>query len=178
MSQPFVGEIKIVAFPFAPAGWAFCDGQILPIEEYLLLYIVIGTTYGGDGEVTFALPDMRGRRAYHPGQGIGLSAIQIGETSGSEHVTLNTAQMPAHTHPVQAVRGGDSAGPTNSPAGASWADEVFSATQNTPYTNSLANTTMSSVAIGGTGGSAAHENRPPFLVLNFIIALFGVFPSN
>jgi len=177
MSEPFLGEIKIFPYNFAPPGWAFCSGQVLSIAQNTALFSLLGTTYGGNGQTTFALPDLGGRRAYHPGQGPGLSPVAQGEMTGTETVSLVTGEMPAHTHPVVAVRGGPSSGPTTSPAGATWSNEVKGSPQNTPYTDGQPNTTMSPASMGIAGGGGAHENRPPYLVLSFCIALQGVYPS-
>jgi len=178
MSQPFIGEIKIVPYNFPPLGWAFCAGQLLAIAQNDALFSLLGTTYGGDGETTFALPDLRGRRAYHMGQGPGLSSMTLGEVQGTETVTLTTNEMPAHTHTVRAVRGASMTTlPSTQPTGAAWANEVLGAPQNTPYTAGAPNVAMAPSSLSTAGGSQPHENLPPFLVLNFVIALFGVYPS-
>lgn len=167
---PYIGTIMPFAGNFAPAGWAKCDGSLLPIAENEALYALIGTTYGGDGQETFALPDLRGRVPLHQGQGRGLSINVIGEAGGVETVTLTTNQLPAHTHPVAANSG---AGTSASPAGGVWAAGPANA-----YTASAAaNTTMSGAAISASGGGQPHENMLPFLAVNFCIAVEGIYPS-
>jgi microcystin-dependent protein len=175
MSQPFIGEIKIVPYNFAPLNWAFCWGQLLPIAGNEALFNLIGTIYGGDGEDNFGMPDLRGRRAYHQGQGPGLTTATIGEVTGTETVTLINSQMPQHTHTVTAARGATT-GPSTTPTGATWSNEVLGSPQNLPYTDDVASSTMSPAALDPAGGSQPHENRPPFLALNFVIALAGIFP--
>jgi microcystin-dependent protein len=165
MSQPFIGEIRIFAGNFAPAGWMFCEGQLLSISENDALFTLIGTTYGGDGQSTFALPDLRGRLPVHQGNGV----IQ-GETGGVEQVTLTEQQIPVHSHPLTASAG---PGNLNSPAGnvlgESAAVKIYVAEQPTA--------SLSPSALAATGGSQPHDNFQPYLCLNFIISLFGVFPS-
>jgi len=166
----FVGQIDIVGFNFAPEGWALCDGSLLPISEFDVLFNLIGTTYGGDGVSTFALPDLRGRIAIHQGQGVGMANYVIGQSGGEEQVTLTLNQLPVHTHVPMA-----SSSPANAlgPSSAVWGTTttyLYSSTATTPGP-------MNSAAIGATGGGGPHENRPPYLVMNFIIALFGIFPS-
>jgi microcystin-dependent protein len=169
VSSPFIGEIRLFGGNFAPAGWALCDGSILPISENDALFNLIGTTYGGDGQVTFALPDLRGRVPMHMGTGPGGVPFVIGERSGAETVTLTQNQIPNHTHlPVAAT----SAGPTN-PANAVWGY----AAQARPYAAPPADINMDLAAVGTAGGSQPHENMMPFLGVNFIISLFGIFPS-
>jgi microcystin-dependent protein len=173
MQDPWLGEIALVAFNFAPVGWAMCNGQILEISQNTALFSLLGTTYGGDGVRTFALPNLQSRVPLHFGQGTGLSPYQLGETVGVESVTLQTPQMPAHTHSYtpQATTAGGGAG---SPAGALWAS---SATGDTIYQKGASNTTMAPQTIGQTGGTQPHENRQPALALNYIIALVGIFSS-
>lgn len=170
MAQPYVGEIRMFAGNFAPAGWMLCQGQLLPISEYETLFMLIGTTYGGDGESTFMLPDLQGRIPIHNGSLQGTSYI-IGETGGVESVTLTTQQIPSHTHTLTA---------TTSPS-----NDV------NPGGNVLAQTTtfdgyqlalppqqpMAPQSVGNAGGSQPHENCQPFLCVAFIISLFGIFPS-
>jgi len=164
MSNPYVGEIRLFGGNFAPAGWMFCEGQLLPISENETLFTLIGTTYGGDGQSTFALPDLRGRIPVHPGNGV----IQ-GEAAGSETVTLTINQVPAHTHlPQASSAAGTSHSPTNG-VWAAWGDQQYSTVA--PATD------MNAAALASSGGSQPHENMAPFLCLNFIISLFGVFPS-
>ena len=168
--DPFVAEIRIVAFDFAPKGWAFCDGQLLPISQNTALFSILGTTYGGDGRTTFALPNLAGRAPMHPGQGPGLSPHQLGEAGGAEAVTLSTNQTPAHSHALMAQSGAAS---TKIPAG-----HVLShPARGTPYAPASANVvTMASQATAPAGGQASHNNMMPYLALRFCIALQGVFP--
>ena len=165
MAQPYIGEIRLFAGNFAPAGWAFCDGRSLPISEYETLFNLIGTTYGGDGQETFALPDMQSRVPIHQGGGFTLA-----ETGGSETVTLTTPQLPAHTHAFVAagVQGTD-----NSPAG-----RAPAVAQNVRlYTNEPASDPLDARSINPTGGSQPHENLQPYLTISYIISLFGLFPT-
>ena len=167
MSQPYVGEIRIFAGNFAPAGWMFCEGQLLPISENETLFQLIGTTYGGDGQSTFALPDLRGRIPLHFGNGFTLA-----QTGGAEQVTLTTNQIPSHTHQASCFAvGGNSA----SPAACRWA--ASSDTAINPYAPPPSDSTLNAAAIGSDGGSQPHDNMIPFLCVNFILSLFGVFPS-
>jgi microcystin-dependent protein len=170
MSQPYVGEIRMFGGNFAPSGWAFCDGQLMQISENDTLFNLIGTTYGGDGQETFALPDLQGRLPMHAGQGPGLSNYQIGEKAGVETVTLTTQQNPTHTHAV--VVSGDLAN-SNSPNNSMLAQS----TQILLYTQDTASKFMAPSALSPVGGSQPHENMQPFLVISFIISLFGVYPS-
>jgi microcystin-dependent protein len=172
MSEPFIAEVRMFAGLFAPRGWAFCNGQLLPIVQNQALFALIGTTYGGDGQTTFALPDLRGRVPMHFGQGPGLSSRQSGESGGTESVTLLATQIPAHTHPVQCSSNN---GNSNSPAGRIWSKDA--GVQSATYTSNASNTAMAAGAIGLTGGSQPHTNVQPFLCLSFIIALQGIFPS-
>jgi microcystin-dependent protein len=165
MAQPYVGEIRMFAGNFAPAGWMFCEGQLLPISEYETLFNLIGTTYGGDGQSTFALPDLRGRLPLHFGNGFTLA-----ETGGVETVTLTVAQIPQHTH---AFLASTATGDQVSPAG----NVAASSFNVTPYINDVANGNMNAGAISSTGGSQPHNNFQPYLCVDFIISLFGIFPS-
>jgi len=171
MSNPFVGEIRMFGGNFAPAGWAFCDGSLIPISENETLFNLIGTTYGGDGQSTFALPDLRGRIPIHQGQGPGISqSYVIGEKAGVEAVTLTTQQIPAHNHNMLA----STAAATNpSPSG----NILATSPTISSYVIDVAGPQLASGAVQGTGGSQPHENRSPLLVLNFCIALQGIFPS-
>lgn len=169
MSEPFIGQLMLVPYNFAPRGWAFCNGQLLSIAQNTALFSLLGTTYGGDGVTTFALPDLRGRAALSSGQGPGLQNYDLGQVGGTETVTLTTAEMPAHNHGVSAVEDDAVAAlPTNAllanitPAG---------------YSSSPTNTTMSPAMIQMAGRSLPHENRSPYLTLNYVIALEGIFPS-
>ena len=166
MSQPYVGEIRMFAGNFAPAGWMFCDGSLLPISEYETLFNLIGTTYGGDGQSTFQLPDLRGRLPIHQGNGFTLA-----QTGGVETVTLTAAQIPAHSHPFLAsTTAGATRDPSGNVLGTAVAGSFYRA--NAPTTDALA-----ANSIGSTGGSQPHDNFQPYLCISFIISLFGVFPS-
>lgn len=164
MSEPFLSEIKIMAFNYAPRGWAFCNGQQLPINQNQALFALLGTTYGGNGQTTFALPNLRGKAPIHTGSG-----HTLGETAGTASVTISQSTMPAHNHLIN-VTNNNGAAPN--PAG------NFLGAVNAmygPLGGSL--TTMSPASITNVGGSQAHENRQPYLTLNFCIALIGIFPS-
>jgi microcystin-dependent protein len=157
---------------FAPLGWAFCNGQILPISEYETLFNLIGTTYGGDGQSTFAVPDLRGRAMIHQGTGPGLSTYVIGQSGGVEQVTLLTNQMPAHSHvPLAVSSGGNSPSPQN----AYWSS--LNSGQNYYSQTATGAAAIAANAIQPAGGNQPHENMPPVLAISFIISLFGVFPS-
>lgn len=175
MSEPFLGEIRMFAGNFAPRGWALCNGQLLSIAQYSALFSLLATTYGGDGQVTFALPDLRGRVPMHWGQGPGLTNRVQGEASGTEDVTLLSMQMPAHTHMVQAHNGeANSSGPGN----ALWANAVDGNSQQvSSYSTNTPNTTMAPQAIGMSGGNQPHQNMQPYLTVTFIIALEGIYPA-
>ncbi len=165
MSQPFVGEIRMFAGSFAPAGWMMCDGQLLPISENEALFQLIGTTYGGDGEETFALPNLQSRIPIHQGNGFTLA-----ETGGVEQVTLTTQQIPAHSHPFITFNAtSNSPNPSNNQLGLSTQVDMFFGDNPT--------TPMNSAAITPVGGSQPHENMMPFLCIHFIISLFGIFPQ-
>ncbi len=170
--DPFVGEIMLVPYNFAPSGWAFCQGQLLPVSQNTVLFSLLGVTYGGDGRATFGLPDLRGRAPLSSGQGPGLQNYVLGQAGGQETVTLLASEMPAHTHAVQA-----SNGPANqqSPAGGVLATEPTG--QTAMYSNTAPNTTLSAAALASAGGGQPHENRAPFLTLNFCIALQGTIPT-
>jgi microcystin-dependent protein len=171
MGQPYIGEIRMFAGNFAPLGWAFCEGQPMPIAENEALFQLIGTTYGGDGETTFNLPNLASRVPIHMGTGPDGTTYQIGEMAGTEQETLTVQQIPVHSHPLTAT--------------------TAVGTQNTPANNLLAQTTggillyrevvpadtMNPGVVAPAGGSQPHENTQPFLCINFIISLFGVFPS-
>jgi microcystin-dependent protein len=172
MAQPYVGEIRMFAGNFPPLGWEFCEGQLLPISENEVLFQIIGTTYGGDGESTFALPDLRGRLPIHQGQGSGLSSRILGETGGVEAVTLTVTQIPAHSHPLLAS---NDLAAANTPAGSmpavtNVAKKVYAAAASPPAP-------MAPASISPAGGSQPHTNFQPYLCVNFIISLFGLFPS-
>ncbi|MGH9931915.1 MAG: phage tail protein [Pyrinomonadaceae bacterium] len=168
MGQPFVGEIRMFGGNFAPAGWMFCNGQLLPISENDTLFNLIGTTYGGDGQSTFALPNLQSRVPVHVGPG--FAQAQMG---GVETVTLTTNQIPSHTHPATCYPVG---GNTASPAGARWASSADTAIN--PYApGASADSSMNAGAVGMDGGNQPHDNMLPFLCISFIISLFGIFPS-
>jgi microcystin-dependent protein len=167
MADPFVAEIRIFPFNFAPKGWAWCNGQLMPLSQNTALFSLLGTTYGGDGKSTFALPDLEGRAPMHPGQGPGLSLHDLGETGGSETVTLLESEIPAHSHTLRAVEDdGSFFTPVN----------MFLAAGNSMYVNANPNTTMSPSALAPAGGDQPHNNMMPYLTFYFCIALQGVFP--
>lgn len=169
MAQPYVGEIRMFAGNFAPAGWEFCNGQILPISENETLFTLIGTTYGGDGESTFALPNMQSRSPLHWGTGPEGETLVPAAAAGLEEVALTLAQIPDHSHaPFAATGAATSAKPATGPW-APWGD--------LPYSSATPGTQLSAETIAPAGGSQPHNNMPPFLVVNFIISLFGIFPS-
>lgn len=163
MSEPFLGEIKIVSFNFPPKGWALCNGQLLPINQNQALFALLGTTYGGDGRVTFALPNLQGRVPFHLGNG-----FVLGQTDGEATHTLNVGEMPAHNH---VALGNSAEGSVVIPTGNFWAKGPASAYGPTP------DGSMAAAALDASGGSQPHNNMSPYLVLNFVIALQGIFPS-
>ena len=169
MAQPYVGEIRMFAGNFAPVGWMFCSGQLLPISENETLFNLIGTTYGGDGQSTFALPDLQSRVPIHFGNGFTLS-----ETGGVEDVTLTVNQIPAHSHPVLATNAGQQLNPANN---TTLASTTSTQALTTIFGPGPSNTTLAPASISSTGGSQPHSNFQPTLALNFIISLFGIFPS-
>jgi len=165
MAQPYVGEIRMFAGNFAPAGWMFCEGQLLAISENETLFQLIGTTYGGDGESTFALPDLRGRIPIHQGNGFILA-----ETGGAEEITLTVNQIPAHTHPLVATTAvANQSSPTNNVLAQSTAADL--------YIEDTATVALAATTVGPVGGSQPHTNLQPYLCINYIISLFGIFPS-
>jgi microcystin-dependent protein len=170
MSEPFLGEIRLVGFNFEPRGWAFCNGQLLSIAQNTALFALLGTTYGGNGQTTFALPDLRGRAPIHMGQGPGLTNRRIGEVGGSENVTLTANQLPAHNHNLNALAVPAASGDPTQRLLAQSRGSVYAPPSETPVV-------MSQQAIGFAGGSQPHENMQPYLVMNYIIALEGIFPS-
>src|SRR5208283_3634208 len=170
MANPYVGEIRMAGFNFAPVGWAFCNGQLLPISQNTALFSLLGTFFGGDGRTTFALPNLQGRVAINAGQGTGLSPYNLGDTRGADMVTLILSQLAGHSH---GALGFGRAGDNKSPAGADWARPAI----DTPYGTSSPSGAMSAAATSATGGGQPHENRQPYLVLNYVIALQGIFPS-
>ena len=164
MSSPFIGEIRMFAGNFPPNGWAFCNGALLAIDQNDALFNLIGTTYGGDGQTTFALPDLQSRVPVHVGPGFAL-----GQQAGVETVTLTTSQIPAHSHVPAAL---DAPGANPSPAGMVWAQSSLNA-----YSSTAPSVNMDPGALGQAGGSQPHDNMIPFLAINFILSLFGIFPS-
>ncbi|TJY42784.1 phage tail protein [Cohnella pontilimi] len=170
--DPYVGEIRIFAGNFAPKGWALCDGSLLSIQTNTALFSLLGTTYGGNGKTNFALPDLRGRAPMHFGTGQGLTPRSLGESGGSASVQLTVQQMPSHNHVPNCVAG---ASDQMSPAGAEWGNATAGRQSPSLYSSKF-DTPMSPQAIGATGGGAPHNNMQPYLVLNYIIALQGVFP--
>lgn len=170
MSQPYVGEIRMFGGNFAPAGWAFCDGQLVSISDNETLFQLIGTTYGGDGQVSFGLPDLRGRLPVHMGSGPGLTPRTIGEMGGQESVTVTTSQILAHSHALLASSATANAG---SPSG----NVPAASTSIDLYTTADPTDAMAATALAGTGGSQPHDNMMPYLCISFIISFFGIFPS-
>jgi microcystin-dependent protein len=168
--EPFIGQIMMFAGNFAPNGWALCDGQLLSISQYTALFSILGTTYGGNGQTTFALPDLRGRVPVHPGQGPGLSNYSLGQQSGTETVTLTTAQIPAHAH---AFAPGCS---TQAPNSDTPANAVPATIDSTSMYSTEPNGNMRPVNSAAVGGSQPHGNLQPLVCVNFIIALQGIFP--
>jgi len=169
MSNPYIGEIRMFGGSFAPAGWAMCDGQLIAIAENDALFTLIGTTYGGDGQETFALPDLRGRLPIHQGTGPGLSTYTIGEKAGVESVTLTSNQYPQHTHPF--MGSGATASATNPQTNVMAAPNTFDFYSSDPLSAQMAPNLINPV-----GGNQPHDNMMPFLAVTFIISLFGVFP--
>ena len=170
MSEPFVGEIRMFAGNFAPRGWAFCDGQLLAVSQNDALFSLLGTIYGGDGRTTFGLPDMRGRIPIHAGSGPGLSPRRLGAKAGAEKVTLTVNQLPSHTHPVRAVT---TTATDNNPQGKLTAESPSISA----YAEVDQSANMATGSITSTGGSRSHTNLMPYLCVNFIIALVGIYPS-
>lgn len=167
--DPFVAEIRIFPFNFPPKGWAFCNGQLLPLSQNTALFSLLGTTYGGDGRSNFALPDLQGRTPMHPGQGPGLSLHDLGESSGTETVTLIDSEIPAHNHNLMVTSlNSQSTNPSNTSLGRGNPVKV--------YLNSNPTTNMGLNAIAPTGGNLPHNNMMPYMTMNFCIALQGIFP--
>ncbi|MBB6634755.1 phage tail protein [Cohnella thailandensis] len=169
MSDQYLGEIRMFSGAYAPQDWAFCNGQLLPINGNDALFTLIGTQYGGDGKTNFALPDLRGRVPLHEGKADSGTVYPLGRTGGTEQVTLNEGQLPAHTHSVHAQA---LAGSSASPANNYWATSTIK-----EYSNEAPNGSMSGLAVSYVGGNAAHNNMMPFFPVTFIIALKGIFPS-
>jgi microcystin-dependent protein len=164
MSDPYVGEIKLFGFHFPPRGWALCNGQLLPINQNQALFTILGTTYGGDGRTTFALPDLRGRTPLHMGNG-----VTLGQSAGEENHTLTQLEMPAHIHQVQ---GSPAEATEAAPTGAVWG-----LTNRNPFKNAASDTTLNLGSMSTAGSSQAHPNMQPYLTLNFCIATTGIFPT-
>ncbi len=173
MSEPFIAEIRIFAGNFAPRGWAFCDGQLLPIAQNTALFSLIGTTYGGDGRTTTALPNLQGRAPMHPGRGPGLTSRRLGQRGGSDTITLAESQMPNHTHAFMGTTENGVQGTLTSSA--ILARSRGGALYQTNSSGNLVN--MANQALPSAGGSQSHNNMQPFLTINFIIALVGLYPS-
>ena len=173
MSEPFIAEIRIFAGNFAPRSWAFCNGQLLPVSQNTALFSLIGTTYGGDGRTTTALPNLEGRTPMHPGRGPGLTARRLGQRGGVERVTLSEAQLPSHTHSLREseTRRSNSRSPTNNSFARASGGLAYVAGTDTNLTN------LNARVLPTTGGSQSHNNMQPFLTMNFIIALQGLYPS-
>ncbi|MBL8311370.1 MAG: phage tail protein [Burkholderiales bacterium] len=170
MGQPYVGEIRLFAGNFAPAGWALCQGQAMDISENETLFQLIGTTYGGDGQSTFNVPDLRSRVPIHQGQGPGLSTRVIGESGGTETVTLSTQQIPNHTHAFLASQ--DASTVLNAQG-----NVIGTPLTATPFFAATPNVALNAQSITAVGGSQPHENMQPYLCINFIISLYGIYPS-
>ena len=175
MSEPFISEIKLVSFNFAPKGWTFCNGQLLPINQNQALFALIGTFYGGNGQSNFQLPNLQARIPMHMGNG-----FTLGQQGGEEAHTLTTSEIPGHIHPVNAVVNGTTGG-TNVPSNSVELANAYTS-QNPPqlsnlYSTSAPGASLAPGTVGNTGASQPHENRMPFLVLNYVIALQGIFPS-
>lgn len=171
MADPFVAEIRIFGFNFAPTGWAQCNGQLLPLSQNTALFSLLGTTYGGDGKSTFALPNLQGSAPMHPGQGPGLSLHDLGETGGSETVTLLQSEIPAHSHTLRA---------SSDPADVQQPSPTRSLARSAPgfaYIPDNPNATLAPQALAPAGGDQPHNNLMPYLTLNFCIALQGIFPA-
>ena len=168
MSEPFIAEVRIFAGNFAPRSWAFCNGQLLPIAQNTALFSLIGTTYGGDGRTTTALPNLQGKAAMHPGRGPGLTSRRLGQSGGAETVTLTTAQIPSHSHSWRAI---EKTGNLPSPANNSVANDGDIFVEKKELSQ------MDAGALLSTGGGQAHNNMQPYIALNYIIALQGLYPS-
>jgi microcystin-dependent protein len=169
MSEPYLGEIRMFAGNFAINGWQMCNGQLLSISQYAALFSILGTTYGGNGQTTFALPDLRGRVALHQGTGNGLPTYVTGEAAGSDTVTLISTQMPQHSHQINASTGGNQVSPSNNyPGNEATPIKIYSATGPVQ---------MNPAVVAISGGSQPHPNIQPFLCVTFLIAMVGIFPS-
>lgn len=176
--DPFLGEIRMVGFNFAPTGWALCNGQLLAISQNAALFSLLGTTFGGNGQTTFGLPNMQSRVPIHQGQGTGLSPYTMGQMAGNESITLIVSQIPAHNHLMNVNNGNSNqTNPTNNLLAVTNNNDSRALVQYPTYSNAASTGTLANGAISMTGGSTPHPNIQPYLVVNFIIALQGVFPS-
>jgi len=173
MSDPYIGEIRMFGGNFAPAGWAFCQGQLMPISENDALFTLLGTTYGGDGQETFGIPDLQGRAPLHQGQGNGTSNYIIGQKGGVESVTVTTNQLPVHNHAAPTTTTGQQASPT----GAILAKATSTQAGLRIYSTNASNVVMNPATIPAVGGSQPHDNFQPTLAISYIISLFGIYPS-
>ena len=173
MADPFLAEIRIMSFGFPPKGWALCNGQLLPIAQNTALFSLLGTTYGGDGRVTFALPDLTGSAPMQEGQGVGQSYRGLGQSGGRPTVTLQSSEMPSHTHVPMAV---DAGGNSGSPVGNTWARASYGKGTTQWYSTAAPNQQMNPLSTQATGGGQPHNNMPPFVCVTFITALQGIFP--
>lgn len=174
MADNFLAEIRIVGFTFAPKGWAFCNGQLLPLSQNTALFSLLGTTYGGDGRTTFALPNLQGCAPLHFGQGSGLNPYVLGQIGGEAAVSLALSQLPQHTHTASANA---SNGDVNNPVGSVWAKPHLGKTPVNIYSSAVGVGALPMSGLAPAGGSLPHNNMPPYLTLNFVIALQGIFPS-
>lgn len=174
MTDPFLAEVRIFGGTFAPYGWALCNGQLMPISQNAALFSLLGTTYGGDGRSTFALPNLQGSIPMQQGQGPGLSQRYLGENGGEASVTLLPSEMAMHTHTAM---GNASVGGNNSPTNAVWGTAMVGRQGTNLYSTAAPNLMMNGQSVGTTGGNQPHNNLPPYLVLNYIIALQGIFPQ-
>ena len=175
MSEPFIAEIRAFGFYFSPYGWAYCNGQLMPISQYTALFSLVGTTFGGDGVSTFALPNLQGRAPMHWGNGTGLSSYAWGQPSGTEIVTLTQSQMPQHNHAIQVAEAPSGSGEaTPTPTGSTWLGD---SSHTYAPGGTAPDTQLSPKAISTTGGSQPHNNMQPYLTVNFCIALDGIYPS-
>lgn len=172
MSEPFIAEVRIFAGNFAPRGWAFCNGQLLPIAQNTALFSLVGTTYGGDGRTTLGLPNLQGKAPMHPGNGPGLTSRRLGESAGEATHTLSQAQIPSHTHQLRCA---DETADSGEPGNGFLAESFPLADQQ--YRSGNPSGVMSATALGAVGGSQPHNNMPPYLTMYFIIALVGLYPS-
>jgi microcystin-dependent protein len=180
MANPFLSMIEAFSFNFAPRGWALCAGQTLPINQNQALFALLGTTFGGNGQTTFNLPDLRGRLALSFGQGAGLSSYNLGAAGGEEAHQLLSSEVPSHSHTLNATNNGQSNG-TNVPSSSVLMGSGYGIEANNPveniYSNAAPTIAMAAGAVGSAGGGLSHENRMPFLTINYCIALQGIFPS-